>query len=56
MLCPMNDLMYYGRLAWTGLVDIHEEDKLNLKEPCYVLLLGFVLKYLLVSMLSRMLG
>lgn len=23
MLCPMNDLMYYGRLAWTGLVDIH---------------------------------
>lgn len=56
MLCPMNDLMYYGRLAWTGLVDIHGEDGLNLEEPCYVLLLRSVLKYLLVSMLSRMLS
>lgn len=56
MLCPMNDLMYYGRLAWTGSVDIHEEDKLSLKRPCYVLLLRLVLKYLLVSMLFRMLG
>lgn len=56
MLCPMNNLMYYGRLAWTGLVDTHEEDKLNLKEPYYVLLLRLILEYLLVSMLSRMLS
>lgn len=56
MLCPMNDLMYYGRLAWTGSVDIHEEDKLSLKGPCYVLLLRPVLKCLLVSMLFRMLS
>lgn len=56
MLCPMNNLMYYGRLAWIGLVDTHEEDKLNLKESCYVLLLRFALRYLLVSMLFRMLG
>lgn len=56
MLCPMNDLMYYGRLAWTGLVDIHEENKLNLEGSCYVLLLRSVSKYLLVSMLFRMLS
>lgn len=52
----MNDLMYYERLAWTGSVGIHGEDGLNLKRSYYVLLLEFILKYLLVSMLSRMLG
>lgn len=56
MLCPMNNLMYYGRLAWIGLVDTHEEDKLNLERPCYVLLLRSISKYLLVSMLSRILS
>lgn len=56
MLCPMNDLMYYGRLAWTGSVDIHEENKLSLKELYYVLLLELTLGYLLVSMLFRMLS
>lgn len=52
----MNNLMYYGRLAWTGSVDIHGGDGLNLKEPYYVLLLELVLEYLLVSMLSGILS
>lgn len=52
----MNDLMYYGRLAWAGSVGIYEEDGSSLKRSCHVLLLEFILEYLLVSMLSRMLG
>lgn len=52
----MNDLMYYGRLAWTGSVGIYGENRSNLRKSYYVLLLEFVLEYLLVSMLSRMLG
>lgn len=32
MLCPMNDLMYYGRLAWIGLVDTHGEGQVEFEE------------------------
>lgn len=47
----MNNLMYYGRLAWTGLVDIHEGMGWTLEEPYHGLLLEFTPEYLLVSML-----
>lgn len=39
MLCTMNDLMYYGRLAWTGVVNIRREGDLIWSRSCYVLLL-----------------
>lgn len=39
VLCPMNDLMYYGRLTWIGLVDIHGGVDWTLEGPCCVLLL-----------------
>lgn len=35
----MNDLMYYGRLTWTGVVNIHGGDGLIWSKSCYVLLL-----------------
>lgn len=39
---------WFGWYSWGG--------ELNLERPYYVLLLGLVLEYLLVSMLSRMLS
>lgn len=51
MLCPVNDLMYYGRFAWIGSVGIRGERVSALEGPWHVLLLRLLLGFLLVSVL-----